>query len=291
MGYSYRATELLHCLTGVNLGIGCLVLLNQLKIPFYLYYPRTTQTVLISGLFDLYFFMASSACVPITLALYSRKFSMLSIVGTLTIWITTLILAIDGQPYAVPALYATVVFVTTLNVLKKEDRFVAVNFLLYTLAFFVLIEFAAVCYWARASIDPLARFGTLTEQLETNVTFSIYPLVMLVMFLLLFSWAWVPVASRSPRLRSPALGQRQHSAQQWNLRLVAASLELFAIVSLLVFFYPYMAGQTWVVGVDSILRYLSPLNGLAGIAPSQAIFTSSQHGLYLVLLYVIQLVT
>ncbi len=287
MRYSGKATELFHCLTGVSLGIGFLVLLNQLRIPFYLYYPRTTQTVLSSEFFDLCFFIASSVCVPM-LVLSFGKFSRLVRVGILLIWVTGLILTIVGEPYGVPMIYATIVLVVILDVLKSGScRFA--GSLLYTLAFFILIEFAAVCYWAGAALNP--RVGNLSEQLEVNLTFSLYPLVMLVMLLLLFSWAWIPVASRIPRFRSKGVVERHDTAQKWNLRLVAASLDLFAIVSILVFFYPYMAGQTWIVGVDAILRYLGPLSELAGITPSQAVFRSSQHGLYLVLLYLIQLAT
>jgi hypothetical protein len=268
------------------------VFLSKLKIPYYLYYPRTTQPVLTSVLLDLYFFIVSTVCVPIIVMFYSRKFSRLETVGILAVWVAALILAMLGQPYAVPALYATVVLVAILNVLKSESRrFAAASFLLYTLAFLALIEFAALCYWAGAALNPLARAGTISEELEVNLTFSLYPIVVVMMFLLLFSWAWVPVVSRFTKLRSPVSVPSQHAAEGWTLRLAAVCLDLFVIVSILVFFYPYMAGQTWIIGVDSIVGYLSPLNELAGVTLSQAVFTSSRHGLYLFLLYVIQMAT
>jgi hypothetical protein len=213
-------------------------------------------------------------------------------VGILAVWIVALTLASLGQPYAAPTLYAIVVTVAILNVMMSESRRLATaNFLLYTLAFLALIEFAALCYWAGAALNPPARIGSMSEALEVNLTFSLYPIVMLVMVLLLFSWVWIPLVSRFPKLRSPASLPSQHPAQGWTLRLVAASFDLFVIVSILVFFYPYMAGQTWIVGVDSIIGYLGPLNELAGVTLSQAFFTSSRHGLYLFLLYLIQTAT
>jgi len=67
-------------------------------------------------------------------------------------------------------------------------------------------------------------------------------------------------------------------------------LDLFLIVAILLFFYTYLAGQTWIVGVDSYINYLNPLNDLAGLTPSQAFVKSySLHGLYVFLLYLIQL--
>jgi hypothetical protein len=73
--------------------------------------------------------------------------------------------------------------------------------------------------------------------------------------------------------------------------MLAAALDLFAIIVVLVFFYPYLAGQTWIVGVDSYLRYLNPLKSLAGLAPSKAIVTSYMHGPYVLLLYLVELVS
>jgi hypothetical protein len=67
-----------------------------------------------------------------------------------------------------------------------------------------------------------------------------------------------------------------------------AALDLFAIVSIIVFFYTYLAGQTWVVGQDSFWRYIDPLNALVGLTPSQALNTSPSHGVYVVFLYLTQ---
>jgi len=61
--------------------------------------------------------------------------------------------------------------------------------------------------------------------------------------------------------------------------------------SVIMFFFSYLAGQAWVVGVDSHWRYLDPLNQLNGLSPSQALHTSYTHGTYLVALYAIELGT
>lgn len=253
-----RDARVLRWLIGVSLGIGLLLLLDQLQIPFYLYYPRTTHTILISDSFDLFLFLISSACVPGTLAVSSRKLSRSGLIGILAIWIAALLLTIARQPYGIPTLYLTVMYAAVLNVSKADlRRSAAAEVLVCTLAIFALIESATLYYWIGSALNPQGQVGLLSEQFEANLTFSLFPLAMLMMLLLLFSWLWVPITMRYPRLRSPAVVRDQPYHHGRNPRLVAVSLDLFAILAILVFFYPYLAGQTWIVGVDSIIRYVN----------------------------------
>jgi hypothetical protein len=158
-----------------------------------------------------------------------------------------------------------------------------------TLVILLLIESSTLFYWIGAALNPQGRVGILSEQLEANLTFSLFPLATLMIVLLLFSWLWIPMAIRLPRFRRQMVVRYQPSTNRWNPRMFAAAFDLFAIIVVLVFFYPYLAGQTWIVGVDSYLRYLNPLISLAGLAPSNAIVTSYTHGPYVLLLYLIEL--
>ncbi len=285
-------TKVLHWVTGIGLGMGLLVLLNQLQIPYYLYYPRTTQTMLISNSYDYYLFLISTISVPWTFALSWKRFSTPVSVGTLAVWAASMALAILNQPAAIPILYASVVCATSLNVLQSEGRRIAITEILpSTLSIFALVEWPALLYWISAALNPQARVGGLSEQLEANLTFFLYPLAIPIMLLLLFSWLWVPLIPRLPRFRSHLLVRYQPSPQRPGLRTIVAALDLFAIVSIIVFFYTYLAGQTWVVGQDSFWRYIDPLNALTGLTPSQAFNTSASHGVYVVFLYLIQSAT
>ena len=176
--------------------------------------------------------------------------------------------------------------------LRSEGRRIAITEILpSTLSIFALVEWPALFYWISAALNPQARVGGLSEQLEANLTFFLYPLAIPIMLLLLFSWLWVPLIPRLPRFRSHLLVRYQPSPQKPGLRTIVAALDLFAIVSIIVFFYPYLAGQTWVVGQDSFWRYIDPLNALVGLTPSQAFNTSASHGVYVVFLYLIQSAT
>jgi len=280
-------------LIGVSLGMGLLAVINQLQIPFYLYYPRTAHTVLISDSFDLYFFLLSTCCVPATLAFSSRKLSRSGPLGILLIWITGLLITIAGQPFGAVILYVTVVFAAVLNVSKADlRREAAREVLLCPFALLVLIEYATLYYWIGSAFNPGGQAGLLTEQLETDLTFSLFPLAILMMLLLLFSWLWIPIITRYLRQRNYPVSGNDPVILDRNLRLVVASLDLFLILTIMIFSYLYLAGQPWIVGVDSYIRYLIPLNDIIGLAPSEALAKSySIHGFYVFLLYLIQRAT
>ncbi|MGA8904649.1 MAG: hypothetical protein WB661_06540, partial [Candidatus Bathyarchaeia archaeon] len=284
--------KLLHWAMGVSLGMGLLVLLNHLQIPYYLYYPRTTQAMLISDSYDYYVFLVSAVSVPCTLALSWKRFSTAFSIGTLSVWGVSTALAVFNQPVAIPILYASIICTAALNVLRSETRRIALAEIFPSaLSILILVEWPSLIYWISAALDPQTRVGGLSQQLEANLTFSLYPLGIPIMLLLLFSWVWVPLIPRLPRFRSRLLVRYQPSPKKPNLRTIVAALDLFAIISIIVFFYPYLAGQTWVVGQDTFWRYIDPLNGLIGLTPSQAFNISASHGVYVVFLYLIQSAT
>ena len=159
----HATTRILHSLFGVSLAMGLLVLLNQLQIPYYLYYPRTTQTVLISESYDLYLFLISSLCVPVGLALVSRKISKSGLVGILVIWAASFVLTILREPVAVPTLLVTVACAAALTVSKADLRQSSImEIISSTLVILLLIESSTVFYWIGAALNPQGRVGILS---------------------------------------------------------------------------------------------------------------------------------
>ncbi len=284
--------KLAHWAIGVGLGVGLLVLLNRLQIPYYLYYPRTTQTVLISESYDYYLFLISSVSVPWTFAVSWKRFARTVSIGTLSVWVAALVLAILNQSLAIPILYATVISATALSLLRTDARrSVVMEILPSTLSIFALVESASLFFWIAAALNPRGGLGMASQQLEVNLTFSPYPLAILMFLLLLFSWLWIPLIPRLTRAKGHLVVRYQPSPKKPSIRAIAAALDLFAIIAIIVFFYSYLAGQTWVVGVDSHLRYIDPLNSFFGLTPSQALQTSEMHVAYVGFLYLIQLAT
>jgi hypothetical protein len=60
-------------LAGVAVAIGLLVVLRYARIPFFFYYPRFTDTVLVSESLDMLLFVEASLCVPLSLLLFALQ--------------------------------------------------------------------------------------------------------------------------------------------------------------------------------------------------------------------------
>ena len=291
-GWIMNGARYLSWLTGIGLGIGLFVVLNELQIPYYLFYPRTTQTILISSSYDYYLFLVSSISVPWTVTLYRKRISVPVSVGTLAVWVISVVLATINEPFAGVILYVTVICSTVLGVFRSvARRHVLREVLPSAVILFALVEWSSICYWIVAAVKPHSGFGILSQELEANLTFFLYPLAIPMMLLLLFSWLWVPLIPRLSRPKVNLVIRYRPSPQKPDRRMIVAALDLCAIIAIIVFFYPYLAGQTWVVGQDAFWRYIDPVNNLVGLSPSQAFNTSTGHGAYVVLLYLIQAAT
>jgi hypothetical protein len=60
-------------LAGVAVAIGILVVLRHAQIPFFMYYPRTTNTVLVSESLDMLLFVGASLCVPLSILIFGVR--------------------------------------------------------------------------------------------------------------------------------------------------------------------------------------------------------------------------
>jgi hypothetical protein len=156
---------------------------------------------------------------------------------------------------------------------------------------FVLVEWASLSYWIAATLNPHGGAGISSQELEANLTFFLYPVAIPIMLLLLFSWLWIPLVPHLSRQKVHLIVRYRPSPQKPDRRMIVAGIDLCAIIAIIGFFYPYLAGQTWVVGQDTYWRYIDPVNSLVGLTPSQAFNTSASHGVYVVFLYLIQTAT
>jgi hypothetical protein len=216
------------------------------------------------------------------------------------VWLLGLGLLLVDFLYGATLLYfAIIMFLVVVLMMRNavgERREVAAYVVVGAMTIFVLVEFASAYYWVTSAVAPTDLFGVASQDLETNLTYSAYSAAPVLLLLVMFSWVWAPILERS-KLAHGILWN--HPPTQVNVsrqsvglekRLFVAALDLLVIVSVLVFYFCYAAGQMWIVGVDSYWRYLIPLNGLKGQSVYQAILGSLNlyHGLYVGLLYVVQ---
>jgi len=315
-----RPFNALSWLTGLSLSIGLLVLLHQIQIPFFLYYPNTTDTVLISAPVDLYFFLITSLCVPCTWLLapgaWGNKVRSVFF-AIVVLWMGGAILLPITPYYGIPLIYVAIICLalyTFERLWKAREQSGEVAYLILGAAsLLALIECASAYYWVTAAFSPQALFGVASQNLETDLTYAPYPVAPILLLIIMSSWVWIPILDwASSRFRSPKSDSysqstgngpmpentsrlqpnfRQHGLS--NKRVFLLSLDILAILSLLVFYFLYAAGQMWVVGVDAQYRYIIPLNTLNGLGLSQAVaraFTLG-HGVYLAILLTIDRAT
>jgi len=276
-------------LTGLCIALGLLVLLNQFEIHYFLYYPTTTHTVLISDSFDMYLFLILSLCVPVTAIAAFWKKERFRVVTLCVIFAAAILLTMLGELYGLLVLFLTVLGMVPLSVgLADAKHRIELEILGFTIIL-ALVELSSAYSWIFASINPYGKITPLSEITETGLSYSLFPLSIPLVLILLSSWLWIPVISRLLENRLHETYPTAHVTVHRGL--IAASLDLFALLAVIVFFYPYVAGQRWIVGVDSITRYLNPLNEVIGLGFSRAVFASIRHGVYLVLLYCVRLAT
>jgi hypothetical protein len=294
-------------LNGFALAMGVLLVLRYARIPFFIYYPRVVETVLLSDSLDLYAFLAASICVPAALGLVALRsrirglprdvlFTHLAVVA---IWLASLFLLSASPPASVAVLFSSIVANALLNVLDAQlvfglTRRGAVSTMILPVAtIFALIEFAPVYYWGFASLEPLTQVGRGAAELEMNVTYALFPLAPLILFAVLFSWLWVPVALRIVKVKNGVESTGQRVDGSIDRRTLAVTLDLVLILSIIVFYFSYFAGQSWIVGVDSIMNYVDPLVRMSGmqIGAALSMLALTFHGVYVAILYAIQLIT
>ena len=277
---------------GISLGIGFLVVLDRLQIPYFLFYPRTTQTIIISSFYDYYFFLVSTICVPWTLVFCGIRPSIVICSGALSVWAVSFVLAVINESFVVPILYATVIFAAVLRVFRSDSRSrTLAEILPSAIGIFALVEWSSICYWISAAVNPHAVVGAASQELDANLTFFLYPAAIPLMLLLLFSWIWAPLIPRLSRPKARIVVRYRPSPPKPDSRMIIASLDLILITAIIVFFYPYLAGQSWIVGQDAYWRYIDPVNSLVSLSASQALNTSASHGVYVLFLYLIQSLT
>jgi hypothetical protein len=177
----------------------------------------------------------------------------------------------------------------------KERRTTVSHIALGALTVLALIECASIYYWITSAFSPLSLLGVASQYLETSLTYSAYPIAPVLLLIVLFSWLWIPILTSVFRTKRGSTSGASENKQTGKLdrKLLLASLDLLAILSILVFYFLYAAGQNWIVGVDSLWRYLIPLNSLNGQSTYQGVLAALAlgHGIYLDILYIIQRTT
>jgi hypothetical protein len=252
-------------------------------------------------------FALATLCVPaslIALILQTRKreqpwgFATSVLVLAALVWLISFLLIRNHPLVSALGLYASTVTMVAVNLqncgrVYDLDRRRAVSDLLTPMMIiFALIEFASIYHWIFSSTDPGTQIGLQASELEANLTYSPFLLGDFLLMGLLFSWLWIPPLFRILKV-SNVQEIVQGAVKMPDRRAVAASIDLIGILAIALAFYPYLAGQQWLVGVDSLIRYYDPLIDLSGLSLSNGlrILSSTFHGVYVGILFLLERAT
>lgn len=120
-----RFFEVTTALAGLAVVMGLLVVLRYSHIPFFLYYPRVTDTVLVSESLDMLLFAGASLCVPLSGLVFalqpgagrrSVRNAGVTLVAVLAVWLLSLVFMSRSTSLTVLTLFASTASVAIVNV-------------------------------------------------------------------------------------------------------------------------------------------------------------------------------
>jgi hypothetical protein len=248
-----------------------IVLINDLRVPFYLYYPRTVFLIYVSRPLDPVIWIVSSALVLILLAAGTQARSI-------SIWLSVALLwlGIVGGAICVAEIVQgteTAAAVATLtgcalggivSVRSENARMRKQFILVFILAVSVLllpVELGSLSYYFLSAFHPGAGIGRPWEMLEMQLWYTAFPLIPFLYAAFLFSWIWAPLLVKI-RWKSRVVGGSYATGITVGLsgsRVWLVVMACFVLLAAFLGYYPYFHSMAYpLVGTDIYWRNALP---------------------------------
>jgi hypothetical protein len=240
-----------------------IMLINSLKVPFYLYYHRTIFLIYVSRLLDPVIWLASSALALIMLAASTqvRSRSIWFSVALLWLGIVAGALSVLGmiQQIAAIAALATLagcVFGAIVSLKSAPARIRKHFTLVFVLVVALLLlpaELGSLSYYVLSAFHPGIDVGRSLEMLEMQLWYTAAPLIPFLYAAFLFSWIWAPLLTKIPWKPKPVAGPdgAEKTTRLSESRTWLAILGCFVMLAVFVGYYPYFRNPAYpLVGTD-----------------------------------------
>jgi hypothetical protein len=247
-----------------------IMLINGLKVPFYLYYHRTTFLIYVSRLLDPVIWLASSAFALIILAASAR-------VGSRSIWFSVALLWLGivvgiltafgvTQQIAAIAALATLAGCAFGGIVslrsgpaRTREHFTLV-FVLMVALLLLPAELGSLSYYVLSAFHPGIDVGRSWEMLEMQLWYAASPLIPFMYAAFLFSWIWAPLLAKiwksKPVARSNDSGKIASLSES---RIWIVVMGCFVLFAAFLGYYPYFRDPAYpLVGVDIYWRNALP---------------------------------
>jgi len=293
---------------------GSIAVLNASGLGFYLHYPRQIRIVVLEPGLDLLAWVLAAVGSSVLMAWSSRGRRWATVpvsISTLTIILGGLTLATaSGDP-----LWQTVVMslftsgtaqllwplITREFVEMQRPSSLLVRALVYTLAFFVVVEVASATHQVLRAFDVYTAIGRMDAAIELQLSYASYPLLPWLYLAFLLSWAWAPLLWRIQKLNlffsstaTTGVGENGSKLKRFGAGLSLLSDPRFVLALALAAFigyYPYFQNPPWLVGTDGYWRYFDPLVRMNEVGTTGGFLQAlrERHPLPLGLMYAVQL--
>jgi len=256
-----------------------LVLLDRLQVSVHYYHATIIQAAFMSQQKDLYVLWFSTLLAFLALAILMIIHRQLDLrewvpISTLAAGLALLICGLIHLA-AIVILTSHALTLTAKTIYKAgfhsslSKKRILTLIVVHLLSLVLLIEWPALIYWIVTGFSPSNEIGRRAAVLELKLSYAASSISPWLYAAFLFSWLWAPalrflkskIAGKHRSVESSIL--RIGAGKTWTALL--AILLLFGL-SVLVGYYPYWHGPTWLVGTDVYWRYKDPLDGLAGMS-------------------------
>jgi hypothetical protein len=254
----------------LNVFFSWIMLVDSLRIPFYLYYERTIFLIYLDRSVDPIIWILSSIFVLCVLAAEARGRSVW--LGLSLLLLSSGIAAGSLSMLGIVAVPAAGFLSTLLGCIfsgfamvqaapQNRRRRFAVVFLLVLSLLVLPVEVGSLLYYVLAAFWPGIEVGRSLESFELQLWYTGFALIPFLYVAFLFSWIWAPFLSRmlrkqmevSPaKIRNMSVSPREYRG--WLLGIAGCVLLAF-----LLGYYPYFHDQSYpLVGTDIYWRNVLP---------------------------------
>jgi hypothetical protein len=268
-----------------------IMLINGLKVPFYLYYHRTIFLIYVSRLLDPVIWLASSAFALVILAAGAR-------VGSRSIWFSVALLWLGivvgvltafgvTQQIAAIAALATLAGCAFGGIVslrsgpaRTREHFTLV-FVLMVALLLLPAELGSLSYYVLSAFHPGIDVGRSWEMLEMQLWYAASPLIPFMYAASLFSWIWAPLLAKiwksKPVARSNDSGKIASLSES---RIWIVVTGCFVMMAAFLGYYPYFRDPAYpLVGVDIYWRNALPAERVLSSAPWLVAAAKERHPL------------
>jgi hypothetical protein len=248
-----------------------IMLINDLRVPFYLYYYRTIFLIYVSRFLDPVIWLASSTLGLISFAATARARSASVWLSVALLWFgiaTGALAAIGVVQHAVSiAALATLIGcalggIVTLKSMTASvrERFILV-FVIMVGVLLLPVELGSLSYYVLSAFYRGVDIGKSWEMFEMQFWYTAFLLIPFLYTAFLSSWIWTPLLAKIPWKPKPVAGSNGpgKAANPTESRIWVVVTGCFVLLAAFLGYYPYFRDPAYpLVGVDIYWRNALP---------------------------------